>query len=383
MYGFPFIEKEQLEKTFDLNATIIQIEPFGTGHINDTFRVYTDDAHKDDFLLQRINTGVFKDVEGLMENILRVTRHLKSKLIEQGYQEPERETITLIPTRQNKWYYIDEQGHAWRMQKHIPGSIAFEIVEESHQAREAGKAFGIFQSLLEDMPGPPLHHTIPYFHHVGRRVEKLRQVMKADPLNRLKDVQRDVDFILARAEEMQTIEKSGEAGNIPARITHNDTKVNNVLFDEKSRQALCVIDLDTVMPGYIHYDFGDAVRTICNTGAEDEPHIENVRFQSGFFKAFAEGFLTQTVHVITPEEKKYLVQSARLMTFLMGMRFLTDYIEGDVYYKINDPLQNLRRTRSQQKLIREMEGHASMMEEIVDDIIESRSSTVRPFNRPS
>ncbi|MEN7549338.1 aminoglycoside phosphotransferase family protein [Rapidithrix thailandica] len=349
---------------FQIDGDIKQAVPFGNGHINDTLRLINQDPGKDDYLLQKINHHIFKQVPELMENIQRVTEHLQQKLKTIPGCDPKREVLTLIPTKTGGIYYQDAKGDYWRVFLFIPNHRSYDIVETPEQAYEGGKTFGKFQALLADLPGGPLHETIPNFHNMVTRLETFFRTLKKDPVNRAQSVAEEIEFVEDRVKEMCLLQELREKGELPERITHNDTKFNNVLLDENDK-GLCVIDLDTVMPGLVHFDFGDAIRTSANTGAEDEADLSKVEMNITMFEAYAQGFLEQTQSALTPKEIELLPYSAKFMPFIMGLRFLTDYLDGDNYYKIKFPEHNLQRARAQFKLTYSAERQMEDMKNII------------------
>jgi thiamine kinase-like enzyme len=360
---------EDVISQFNLDGEIRAIHPYGSGHINDTFRLQNADNRKPDYLLQRINHTVFKDIPSLMENIRYVTEHIRKKLEAKGMADSFRRVLTLVPSKNGKMYFKDPEGNFWRIFYFITKTVSYDIVSTRQQAREGGRAFGEFQRWLSDFEPGILTDTIPYFHNIEKRYEKFVKVVAADPIRRVKEVEPEIEFVTDRINAMGTILRYGEAGKIPLRITHNDTKFNNVLFDEKDR-ALCVIDLDTVMPGYLAYDFGDSIRTIVNTAAEDEKELQKIDVNIQFFKAFTLGFIKETTGLLSKEEIELLPMGALLLPYIMGLRFLTDYIEGDVYYKIHSPGHNLQRARAQFQLLRKLEAVYPSLKEIVLDAAE-------------
>jgi Ser/Thr protein kinase RdoA (MazF antagonist) len=277
--------------------------------------------------------------------------------------------LTLVPAKNNQMYFKDTEGNFWRIFYFIERSIRYDLVRTQQQANEGGRAFGQFQRWLSDFNPGILKETIPYFHNIEKRYNKFINVIAADPTGRVKEVESEIEFVMERINTMETILRNGEAGKIPLRITHNDTKFNNVLFDEKDK-AICVIDLDTVMPGYLAYDFGDSIRTIVNTAAEDEKELQKIDVNLQFFKAFTSGFLKETTGLLSKEEIELLPMGALLLPYIMGLRFLTDYVEGDVYYKIHSPGHNLQRARAQFQLLRKLEAIYPALEEIVLDAAE-------------
>jgi hypothetical protein len=351
---------------FEIQGSIRQIKPFGTGHINDTFLIETAEALDMDYLLQRKNHFVFKNVPGMMENIMRVTSHIKMKLEEEGGHDPDREVMTVIPTKSGDLYWRDEEGNFWSVFLFIRDSYSFDLVTDTRMALEGGIAFGRFQRLLDDIPPPPLHDTIPEFHNMELRFNRFHGVVAADEFGRKAMAEEEIAFALER--EQQMIQYFWDLRDkMPLRITHNDTKFNNVLFD-KHGKALCVIDLDTVMPGYIHYDFGDSIRTAANQGEEDDVQLDRVKLNMDVFTAFSRGFLSETSQVLSKGEIDQLAYAGLYMTFIMGLRFLTDFVEGDVYYKTAHPEHNIQRSRAQFALVRSMEAHYHEMQKVIAEV---------------
>lgn len=342
-------------------------KPFGSGHINDTYRIFNTVAGKPDYLLQKINHHIFKDVAGLMDNISYVTRHLKSKLKNVPGADPDKEVLTLIPAKNNRYYYLDNEGQYWRMYLFLKSTKSYDVVSTEKQAYEGGKAFGCFQTMLADVDVSKLTTVIPDFHNINFRLKQFDDALKADSAGRVKNITPELKFINERAYDMAEIERMGRAGKLPVRVTHNDTKFNNVLLNEHDA-AQCVIDMDTIMPGYTAFDFGDAVRTIINSAPEDEPDLEKITLNMPLFKAFAEGFLSQTAHYMGTNEIRSLVKGVYLLPYIMGLRFLTDYLNGDVYYKTKFAEHNLQRARAQFQLIRKLEEN---YEEIYAIVLQS------------
>jgi Ser/Thr protein kinase RdoA (MazF antagonist) len=349
---------------FVFRGTILSVYPYGSGHINDTYKVETVEPECKNYILQRINHKIFKNVPGLIDNIDRVTRHIRMKLENTPGSDPDRQGLTLIPTQEGKVFYQDQDGNFWRMYIFIEDNRSYDIVDTPEKAFEGGRMFGKFQSMIADLPGGPLHETIPNFHNIDMRLETLRQTIERDPAGRAALVSAEAAFVWDRAQEMGTILHLGQQGLIPQRITHNDTKFNNVLLDQND-QGLCVIDLDTVMPGYVHYDFGDSIRTSTNTGAEDDADLSRVEMDINLFEAYTKGFLQETRSTLTPLELEYLPLAGKLFPYIIGVRFLTDYVDGDNYFKIKHEHHNLQRARAQFKLLQSMEGQFEAMKEIV------------------
>jgi Ser/Thr protein kinase RdoA (MazF antagonist) len=355
---------QTITRHFALKGTILSALPYGSGHINDTYRVETAEPGSPNYILQRINHKIFKNVPGLMDNIDRVTRHIRLKLENTPGADPDRQGLTLVPTLNGKSYYQDPDGNYWRVYLFIEDNRSYDIVDTPEKAFEGGRMFGKFQSMIADLPGGPLFETIPNFHNIDMRLETLRKTIEKDPAGRASRVSAEAAFVWERAEEMATILHLGQKGLIPQRITHNDTKFNNVLLDKNDR-GLCVIDLDTVMPGYVHYDFGDSIRTSTNTGAEDDPDLSRVEMDIRLFEAYTKGFLEETRSTLTPTELEYLPLAGKLFPYIIGVRFLTDYVDGDNYFKIKHEHHNLQRARAQFKLLTSMEGQFEEMKKIV------------------
>jgi hypothetical protein len=356
----------QAASLFRIPGTFVEGMPYGSGHINDTYAVTFEQAgeHRR-YILQRVNHLIFKDVPRLMDNIRRVTEHVRGKLREIPGSDPERETLTIVPSTAGDAYCRDADGNYWRAYLFIENARTYDAVESAAQAYEAAKAFGRFQNFLLDLPAPPLHETIPDFHHTPKRFEKLEAAIAADAHNRAADAAAEIAFALARAEQTRTLVELLEAGELPARVTHNDTKINNVMLNDADGRGICVIDLDTVMPGTVLYDFGDQVRTTTATAAEDERDLGKVRFQLGMFDQLVHGYLDAAREFLVPAELRYLGFSGRLITFEIGIRFLTDFLEGDVYFKTHRPGHNLDRCRTQFEMVRQMEEQADDMERVV------------------
>lgn len=353
---------------FKAEGTYLMGEPYGSGHIHDTFRIKTAEADRDDYILQRLNNKIFKNIPELQNNIERVTVHLKEKLSRIPGANIKRECLALIPSSDGKSWLLDNNGNYWRLYIFISDHRSYNIVDSTDKAYEGGKAIGRFQAMLADMPGGPLFETIPKFHDIENRLRILEEKIKEDPAGRVKELEYEIKEYLSRGEEMKTILRLGREGKIPLRITHNDTKFNNILLDENDK-ALCVIDLDTVMPGYVHYDFGDAIRTVTNTAAEDEKDLSKVEMNIDLFEAYAKGYLSETGKTLNSTEIEYLAFAPKLITYTIGVRFLTDYIDGDNYFKIHHPLHNLQRTRAQLKLVMSMERQYEEMKKIIRRLV--------------
>ncbi|MGQ9620898.1 MAG: phosphotransferase enzyme family protein [Bacteroidales bacterium] len=362
------ILRDLFEK-FLVEGTYLEGIPFGSGHIHDTFLIRTAEAQMDDYIFQRFNNNVFREIQKVQENISRVTAHLKKKIQNLPGSDPKRETLTLIPAKNNNLWLEGADGKLWRAFLFIPRHKTYDVVDSPEKAFEGGRIVGRFQAMLSDLEGPPLHETIPFFHNSEKRLETFYMKVSEDPEGRVKFTEPECGFVDERAEIMKTIHHLGREGKIPVRITHNDTKFNNILFDENTERALCIIDLDTVMPGLVHYDFGDAIRTAANTGAEDEKDLSKVEMDIDLFRAYAAGYLSEIKNVLNETETEYIAFAPLVITFIQGVRFLTDYIDGDKYYKIHHENHNLQRARAQFKLVRSMERQYGEMKKIIRELI--------------
>ncbi len=349
---------------FQVAGSFVSGIPYGTGHINDTYKVETSGGC---YILQRVNTTVFKQPEELMDNFVRVTEHIGRKIATEKAADPgcRRRTLQVIRSREDRPFFYDGDGNFWRCYIFVDQARTFDIIENADQAFQAATAFGGFQNDLADLPGR-LFETIPNFHHTVSRLETLEAAVKADAMGRLKEVAPELDFILARRADCRKLLELQKSGDIVERTTHNDTKLNNVLIDDATGQGICVIDLDTVMPGLPHYDFGDMVRTGTSPAAEDETDLSKVRMRFEMFEALLRGYLSQAKGFLNPVEKELLPFSGKLITLEIGIRFLTDYLEGDVYFKIKRPRHNLDRCRTQLKLVASIEEQFDAMRKLND-----------------
>ncbi len=350
---------------FHTEGSVAEIAPLGAGLINDTYKVATAEADAPDYVLQRINHTIFKDVEMLQANITAVTAHIRRKLTESGADDIERKVLTLVTSDRDKTYYYDGENY-WRMMVFIPRAQTFEAVTPEY-SRYAGQAFGSFQAMLSDLPDE-LGETIPDFHNMEFRLGQLHDALKTDPVRRVQEVRYYIDEIEKRAEEMCEAERLHREGKLPKRVCHCDTKVNNMLFDEDGH-VLCVIDLDTVMPNFIFSDYGDFLRTGANTGEEDDKDLDHVNFDMEIFKAFTEGYLKGASSFLTDVEIENLPYAAALFPYMQCVRFLTDYINGDTYYKIKYPEHNLVRTRAQFRLLQSVEDCMLQMQAFIDQCL--------------
>ena len=342
---------------------ITYIEPYGSGHINSTWLAIhkSDDGKEVKNLMQKISTVAFKNPEQLMENIVGVTEFLRDKVEEDG-------TLTVIPTLDGKSFYLDEFGSYWRVYKFVENATAYQQIENDNDFYTCGLAFGEFQQMLAEYPAEKLYETIPNFHNTPSRFADFKKALAEDKMGRAKDVQPEIDFVLAHECKADAITSKLESGEIPYRVTHNDTKLNNILIDNATGKAKCVIDLDTVMPGAAAYDFGDSIRFGASTGAEDETDLSKISVDVHLFEVFAKGYLSTANKFLTPAEKDSLVTGAYLMTLECGVRFLTDYLNGDVYFKIHRENHNLDRCRTQFKLVSDMEAKEAQLRSIVNSI---------------
>ncbi|HEY5585963.1 MAG TPA: phosphotransferase [Ruminiclostridium sp.] len=361
---YDFVE---LIKHFNIEGEFIEAVPYGFGHINDTFAAIFKRAsggnHR--YIIQRINQNVFKSPENLMENIEGITKHVRKKVIAAG-GDPDRETLNIIPTVDGISFYKTPEGDYWRVYIFIEKAQTFQIVENIKHFYNAGNAFGKFQKLVSDYPASKLHETIVNFHNTAKRYEAFKEALTKDVINRAASVKAEIDFVEKRANETSVIINLLQEGKLPLRVTHNDTKFNNVIIDDKTGKGICVIDLDTVMPGSSLYDFGDSIRSGTNLADEDELDLSKVCMDLELFESFTHGFLDSARDFLTPIELEYLPFGAKMMTLECGIRFLTDYLSGDVYFKIHRENHNLDRCRTQFKMVADMEEKNKQMKAIVD-----------------
>lgn len=356
-------ELKNIVSHFAIRGTVSEIKPLGAGLINDTLKVNTAEADAPDYVLQRVNTNVFPDVEMVMRNIYATTTHIRKKLEAAGETDIDRKVLTFMPSKddETKLYAIVD-GQYWRMMIFIDNAITKQAVDPD-SSRAAGKAFGNFQAMLADIP-VELGETIKDFHNMEFRLQQLRDAVAADPAGRVAEVKEYLDELEKRAEDMCKAERLHREGKLPKRVCHCDTKVNNMMFDEQGN-VLCVIDLDTVMPSFIFSDFGDFLRSAANTGLEDDSDLSHVSFNMEIFKAFAKGYLESAKGFLLPIEIENLPYAAALFPYMQCVRFLTDYINGDTYYKIKYPEHNLVRTKAQFKLLQSVEEHTPDMKAFI------------------
>lgn len=351
-------------------GTFKGIKPIGNGHINDTFvaRYENDEGKTVKYLLQKINTYVFKNPAELMENIIGVTEHLKKKIAQYG-GDTERETLTVYKTKDNKSFYLADDGSAWRLYNFVDNTYSLDTINSPEEFYDAAYSFGNFRRLLSDYPIEKLHDTIPNFHNTVSRFADFKKAVSDDLKNRAKDISEDINFVLERESDCGVLVSLVNKGKLPLSVTHNDTKLNNILFDNVTKKGICVVDLDTVMPGLSLYDFGDSIRFGANTAAEDEKDLSKVKLDLTLYKAYVEGYLKAAGSDILENEIKYLSFSAKLLTLECGMRFLGDYLNGDTYFKTDYPEHNLVRARCQLKLVKEIEENLDKMDEIVKNAV--------------
>ena len=349
---------------FELQGEVLSVQPYGNGHINDTFLVKTTDVP---YILQKMNESIFPDTEHLMDNVVKVTTYLRAR-VKLGGGDPDREAMQVILTKDRKHYWRDETGACWRMYRFIDG-LALDAPRTPADFYESAVAFGRFQSLLADYPADTLHEIIPNFHHTGKRFETFCKAVEEDVCGRAASVQQEIAFVMARKADTTLITDRLAAGKLPLRVTHNDTKLNNVMLDADTGKGLCVLDLDTVMSGSALYDFGDSIRFGANTAAEDETDLSKVSLDLELFEWYVKGYLKGCNGSLTPLEIELLPVGAKLMTLECGMRFLTDYLQGDTYFKIHREHHNLDRCRTQLKLVKDMEDKWDEMHRIVRNCV--------------
>lgn len=351
---------------FDLEGKLVDQHPYGNGHINDTFLItYETSKGNRKYILQRMNHAIFKKPQQLMENVVNVTEYLRRVIKEQG-GDPDRETLNVIKTRNGENYYEDSSHNYWRMFLYIERTMCLEQVECAKDFYDSAVAFGNFQRMLSDYPAEELYETIPNFHNTPSRFRDFQKAVQEDKLGRAALAKEEIAFALEREKDTPVLLDLLAEGKLPLRVTHNDTKLNNILFDADTKKALCIIDLDTVMPGLSHYDFGDSIRFGASTGAEDEKDLSKIELDLSLFETFTKGFLEGCGGSLTEKEIEMLPMGAKLMTYECGIRFLADFLEGDVYFKIHRKDHNLDRARTQFKLIEDMEEKWDRMTSIVE-----------------
>jgi hypothetical protein len=354
---------QAIASRFQVPGRFVSAAPYGNGHINDTYAaVFHQHENCARFIIQRINHNIFKNPGALMDNVRRVTSHLGKKFA--GEPDGLRRVLKLIPAHEGRAFHQDEQGNYWRVYNFIEQARSYETVESPRQAFEAAKTFGRFQKLLADLPAPRLHDTILDFHHTPKRFAAFGHALETDVANRARLAKPEIEFALKHRPICSLLLDA----NLPERVTHNDTKLNNVMLDETTGEGVCVIDLDTVMPGLVLYDFGDMVRTTTSPAREDEQDLSKVTMQFPMFEALVRGYLTSASEFLTAREKQFLPFSAKLITFEIGIRFLTDYLAGDTYFKVRRDGHNLDRCRTQFKLVESIERQEKQMVKLVEQL---------------
>ena len=353
-------------EAFDFGAVVVGAVRFGQGHINDTFVVHTQPENEccRRFILQRMSSAAFKRPDQLMENIIGVTEYLGREVEKTGGSR-EREAMRVIRPRSGEPYYTDSDGGAWRVYPFVEDTVCYQSAETPELFAASGRAFGRFQRLLQGYPAQTLHETIPHFHDTEDRLAKLKAAVAADSLGRAAGCAREIEFVLAREKDCSVALQAQREGKLPLRVTHNDTKLNNVLMDEVTGEGVCIVDLDTVMPGLSVYDFGDSIRFGANTAAEDETDLSKVSLSLELYELYVKGYLKGCQNSLTELEKQMLPMGAKLMTLECGMRFLTDYLSGDTYFRIHREHHNLDRCRTQLALVADMERKWEQMADIV------------------
>ena len=354
---------------FEYAGEFVTCEELKAGNINATYKLTFKNGDADMYyILQKINTNVFRDPDGLMENVGRVTEHIRAKLDEND-ANIERRVLHFLKTKNGSYTYYDEEGKCWRSYVYVDKATAHNAISEPVLFYEAGKGFGAFQKDLFDFPAEVLHETIPNFHNTKSRFDSFEEAVKNDAAGRVKDIAAEIEFVRARKELASSIVDKLASGELPTRVTHNDTKLNNILIDDATKKAICVIDLDTIMPGSSLYDYGDAIRFGANTAAEDEPDTSKISVNMELFELFTKGFVEECAKSFDKSEILALPLGALVMTYELVIRFLTDYINGDTYFKILYPEHNIVRTRAQMKLLSELEAKFDQMNAFVESML--------------
>ncbi len=358
---------------FNISGEPVDVAPITAGHINDTYVLAAQkNGHDVRYVLQRINHHVFKDPPRMMANIVRVTEHIRARVFGIDPELASRQ-LEVIPADETGGYYRDPDGNFWRMYNFIENAITYDTPKSVESACEAARMFGWFQRMLIDLAGPALHETIPGFHDTPRRLDHFQKVLRADVLNRARNARPEIDFLFENATICSVLSDLVAKGEIPVRVAHNDTKINNVMLDKDTGKGVCVIDLDTVMPGLSVHDFGDLVRTAACRAAEDERDLTKIAIDISLFDALARGFARETAGFLTPAERKHLVFGGKLITFEQFIRFLTDYLAGDVYYKVHREGHNLDRARTQMRLVQSLVEQEETLNELVEKVFERTS----------
>lgn len=360
----------RITEHFPVDKEAESIVPYGSGHINDTYLVTCrqEAGKQKKYILQRMNHKIFKDPQGLMENVMNVTNFLQDRIREAG-GDPKREALNVILSRDGRPYYHAADGTYWRMYRFVEGATSYDTVENPENFYESAVAFGHFQKLLSSFPAASLHETIPDFHNTPDRLAKFKQAVKEDVCHRAEKAQEEIRFVLEREKDCRVLCDMLASGAIPLRVTHNDTKLNNIMIDDETGKGICVIDLDTVMPGSALYDYGDSIRFGANTGLEDEKDLSKISCDLELFALYTKGYVQGCGGSLTETEIRMLPMGAKLMTLECGIRFLTDYLEGDHYFKIHRPEHNLDRAKTQFCMVKDMENKWEQMKEIAEQYL--------------
>ncbi|NQU39217.1 MAG: aminoglycoside phosphotransferase family protein [Lentisphaerae bacterium] len=362
----PIEQMQHIVSAFEIEGQVCESMPYGSGHINDTHAVTVNQGNtRRRYILQQINHTVFKNVSALMDNVVRVTQHIRTQLERVPGSNPDRETLTVVPTRNGDAFLTTAEGVYWRVYYFIEGALTYDVPRSNQQIMEAARAFGRFQALLADLIEPPLNETIPEFHHTPRRFEHLESAVGADVAGRNASCGAEIEFALSQKAIASCVIDGLASGALPPRVTHNDTKINNVMLDNTTGAGICVIDLDTVMPGSLLYDFGDQVRSTVGDFHENEKELGRVFAKMDRFEALVAGYADTAGATMVPAEIELLPQAGALITYEIGLRFLTDFLQGDVYFNTSHETENLDRARTQFALVRSLQEQESEMREIV------------------
>ena len=369
MASYDLSQIRDVSRQFQIYGDLQHVEPCKIGHINETYiATYNQGGASMRYIHQKLNTEVFRNPDAVMHNIQRVTQHQRRKLEASGTAEVSRRVLTVVPAMSGAPHSRTEKGQYWRTFVFVEGVRTFESVTNAPQAYQAGKAFGEFQRQLSDLPGERLAETIPFFHHSRRRFDAMAAAAEADVCRRAQQARVEIEFARKREKLVDVILKAMSKGQIPERVTHNDTKFNNVMLDAKTEEAMCVVDLDTVMPGCALYDFGDMVRTTTSPTLEDELDLSKVQMRMPLFRQLCRGYLEAAGPMLNRHERALIAFSGKLMTFTIGLRFLTDYLSGDTYFRVHRPNHNLDRARTQFKLVESIEKNEEAMQKFADSI---------------